>query len=99
MKKKAIIYVRGRNKEMQEVRCRLYAAQKEYKILFVTTDLKNVNNCDVLLVSNSSRISRDKFEYYKVLNELKDKHIVLESVTGQSEESFDNFVMYFRKGR
>lgn len=78
---KAIIYVRGNNQEMQEVQCRLYAADKGYKTLFVTNDIKTVFNCNVLLVANHSKISRDSFEYYKILNELKTKGIELESVS------------------
>lgn len=76
--KKAIIYVRGHNQEMQEVFCRGYAADQGYKVMFVTTDIEAVNNCDVLLVSNVSRISRDKFKYYEIINKLKPKGIVIE---------------------
>ena len=97
MRKKAIIYVRGHNQEMQEVRCRLYAAQKEYKVLFVTTDLNSVNHCDILLVANPSRISRKQIEYHKTLKDLKGKNIALECVAGQRDKSFIDFIMYQRK--
>lgn len=76
--KKAIIYVRGHNQEMQEVFCMLYAKDMGYKVLFVTTDIEAVNNCDVLIVANHSRISRDKFVYYKTINDLKAKGIKIE---------------------
>lgn len=78
--KKAIIYVRGNNKEMQEVYCKLYAAEAGYKVLFVTDDIENVNGCDVLLISNPSRISRDNVKYYEVVNELKTRGIEVECV-------------------
>lgn len=78
--KKAIIYVRGNNKEMQEVYCKLYAVETGYKILFATDDIEKVSGCDVLLISNPSRISRDKFKYYEVINALKEKGIEVESV-------------------
>lgn len=77
--KKAIIYVRGHNQEMQEVFCKIYAADQKYRVLFVTSDLEAVNNCDVLIVSNASRISRDKFKYYEALKDLKAKGIEVES--------------------
>ena len=73
--KKAIIYLRGHNQEKQEMFCRVYASDKVYKVLYVTTDLNDVNNCDILLVSNLSRLSRDKFKYYEILKDLKGKGI------------------------
>jgi DNA invertase Pin-like site-specific DNA recombinase len=83
--KRAIIYVRGHNQEKQEMFCRVYAADKGYKVLYVATDLKDVNNCDTLLVANHSRISRDKFKYYEILKELKAKGIEVESVSNQDK--------------
>ena len=81
----AIIYVRGHNQEMQEVYCRVYAADKGYKVLFVTSDIESVRNCDVLLIKNASRISRDKFKYYETLKELKTKGIKVESVQAKKQ--------------
>ena len=96
--KKAIIYVRDNNKEMQEVRCRLYASHKGYKVLFVTSDLNDVNNCDILLVANHSRISRDQAEYSQVLNDLRNKSIAFESVIDRQDydASFGEFIRYHR---
>lgn len=79
MKKKAIIYLRGHNQEKQEVFCRVYAAYKGYKVLFVTTDIGAVNGCDLLLVTNPSRISRNRIEYQIIVNKLKKKGIEVES--------------------
>ena len=78
--KQAIIYVRGNNKEMQEVYCKLYAAEVGYNILFATDDIKEVKDCDVLLVSNPSRISREEAKYFEVINDFKAKGIEVESV-------------------
>ena len=82
--KKAIIYVRGHKQEMQEVLCMVYAADKGYKVLFVTDDIKAVNNCDILIVARASRISRDKFKYYEILNDLKARDIKVEIVANQN---------------
>lgn len=79
----AIIYVRGHNQEMQEIFCRLYAKEKGYKVKFVTTDIEAVNNCDFLLIASHSRISRDKFKYYEIMNDLKAKGIKVVSVGSQ----------------
>ena len=81
--KKAIIYLRGHNQEKQEVFCRVYAADKGYKVLFVTTDINAVQNCDVLLVSNHSRISRNRIEYQIIINKLKKNGIEVVSVSSQ----------------
>lgn len=81
--KKAIIYLRGHNQEKQEVFCKVYAAEKSYKVLFVTTDIEAVQNCDVLLVSNLSRISRNRIECQIILNKFKKKGIEVVSVSSQ----------------
>ena len=85
--KNAVIYVRGHNKEKQEVLCKLYAAEQGYKVLFTTDDIQAVRNCEVLLISNSSRISRDKFKYYEIVNDLKSKGIKVESVAQQENSA------------
>lgn len=83
MNKKAIIYLRGHNQEMQEVLCRVYAADQSYKVMFVTTDIEAVNNCDVLLVSHISRISRNYQENIKIVRGLEEKGIEVMSVANQ----------------
>lgn len=92
--KKAIIYVRGNNKEMQEVYCKLYAAEQGYNVLFVTDDIENVNGCDVLIISNPSRISRDNIKYHEIVNEFKERGIEVESVAHH-----DNAVDYYTFAR
>ena len=83
--KKAIIYVRGNNKEMQEIICRVYASDKGYKVLYVTSNIDDVNLCDVLLVTNPSRIIREQLEYIKIVNRLKEKNIEIINVSGQDD--------------
>lgn len=79
--KKAIIYVRGHNKEMQEILCRLYAHDMGYKVLFVTTVIEAVYNCDVLIITNPSRVSRNSFAYHETANDLQEKGIEIEFAT------------------
>lgn len=83
-----VIYVRGNNEEFQETMCQLYAADKGYKVLYTTRNIEDVNVCDVLLVANPTRISRDKFLYYDVVNKLKKKGIKVECAvdTGEAGE-------------
>jgi DNA invertase Pin-like site-specific DNA recombinase len=77
-KKEAVIYVRGKNEEFQEMMCRLYAIDKDYEVSYVTKNIGDVNLCDVLLVTEPSRISRKATEYYEILKELKNKGIKVE---------------------
>ena len=70
---------------MQEIFCKVYAADNDYKVLFVTTDIEAVQNCDVLLVANRSRISRNRIECQIILNKLKKKGIEVISVSNQEK--------------
>ena len=81
--KKAIIYVRGNKTKMQEIFCRVYASDKGYKVVYVTSHIEDVNLCDVMLISNPSRISRNHLEYEKIVKKLKSKGIEVESVSTQ----------------
>lgn len=92
-KVEAVIYVRGENEEFQEMICRLYAIDKDYEVSYVTNNLEDVNLCDVLLVSEPSRISRKATEYYEILKELKDKGIKVELAIGLNDTNYHYFLM------
>ena len=87
--KKAVIYVRGHKEEMQEIFCRLYASDKGYKVLYSTSNIDDVNLCDVMIVTNVSRISRDHLEYQKIVNKLKEKSITVECAS-EHDNAVDN---------
>lgn len=74
----AVIYVRGDRKEMQEMLCNLCAVERGYKVAFATDDINEVKDCNVLMVMNPSRISRNETEYYKIVNDFKAKGIEIE---------------------
>lgn len=74
----AVIYVRGNKKEMQEMFCTLCAVERGYKVAFATDNIGDVKNCDVLVVTNPSRISRNETEYYEIVNDFKEKGIEIE---------------------
>ena len=74
----AVIYVRGNKKEMQEMFCTLCAVERGYKIAFATDNLDDVKDCDILIATNPSRISRNEVEYYKIVNAFKEKDIEIE---------------------
>lgn len=79
----AVIYIKGNNEEMQELMCRAYASYKGYKVLYVTRHIKDVNLCDVMIVSDLSRISRNNIEFVNIVNELMDRGIKVESCSSE----------------
>lgn len=79
---RAVIYIRGVNEAEQEMKCRMYAKDKGYELVYVTRHIEDVNLCDVLLVANFSRISRRQIEFVKICKLLKTKGIRVESVSG-----------------
>lgn len=70
--------------------CVLCATERGYKVSIATDNLNDVECCDILLVTDPSRISRDKVEYYKIVNEFKAKGIKIEFVAEQKNWA-DNF--------
>ncbi len=84
---KAVIYVRGENEAAQELKCRAYANEKGYEVLYVTRHIEDVNLCDVLLVANFSRISRKQMEFVKTYKLFKARGIRIESAIGQHDIS------------
>lgn len=84
--KKVIIYVRGHNQELQEMKCRLYAVDKGYKVLYTTKHLEDVNLCDVLLVVDPSRLSRNSFECCKIVKEFNERGIEVRHIVGKDDE-------------
>ena len=56
------------------------AVDKDYSVLYVTRNLEDVNLCDILLVADPSRISRNQKEYVKIVKGLKARGIEVESV-------------------
>ena len=75
-----VIYVRGNNEAMQEIICKLYAVDNDYRVLYTTRNIEDINLCDIVLVADPSRISRNQKEYVKFVKRLKVKGIKVESV-------------------
>lgn len=82
---KVIIYVQGNKQEFQELLCRVYAANKGYKVLYVTRNIEDVNLCDVLLVTNDSIISSEQIEHINNSNKLRKKDIEIVSISSQDD--------------
>ena len=74
----AVIYVRGNKKEIQEMFCTLCAVERGYKIAFATDNLDDVKDCNILIATNPSRISRNEIEYRDIVDNFKEKGIEVE---------------------
>lgn len=83
---RAVIYVRGQNEGIQEVMCRLYAEDKEYDVVGVVKNIEDACDCDVLLVSHVSKISRNYIEYLYTANALRNKGIEIESALNATKD-------------
>ena len=84
---KAVIYVRGQNEGIQEVMCKLYAEDREYDVVKVIKDINDASDCDVLLVSHVSKISRNYIKYLQAANMLRNKGIEIESALNGSKDN------------
>ena len=104
---RAVIYVRGENESAQEMKCKVYANDKGYEVVYVTRHIEDVKLCDVLLVANFSRISRKQMEFVKIYKMFKARRIRIESVSGHEVGSlfsaediykaFESFEKEFKK--
>ena len=104
---RAVIYVRGVNEAEQEMKCRAYAADKGYEVVYVTRYIEDVKLCDVLLVANFSRISRKQIAFVKTYKYFKARGIRIESASGHEigsmfsaediYKAFESFEKEFKK--
>ena len=94
--KRAMIYVRGEAEAEQELFCSLHALNRDYDIIGTVKDLEEVKNCDVLIVINASRVSRNTEEYYKKINEFKKQGIEVE-IAG-TDENAGRFIDLITRG-
>lgn len=86
---RAVIYVRGQNEGIQEVMCRLYAEDKKYDVIKVVKNIDDIYDCDVLLVSHVSKISRNYIKYLQIANALRNRGIEIESALNVGKDKKD----------
>lgn len=83
---RVVIYVRGQDECIQEMMCRLYANDRQYDVVNVVKNIEEAKDCDVLLVSHVSRISRDYTKYLKIVKYLRSKGIEIESALNATKD-------------
>lgn len=100
-KTEAMIYLKENDrKAAQLLFCKAYAMDMGYEVLGETTNLEEVDSCDLMLVSSVSMITRDEKEYRKIEKELKRKGIKIEEAIGDGAGKYIDLALeLYRKGR
>lgn len=102
MKKTAIIFLKDNDrKAVQKLFCTAHAMDCEYEVLGSTTNLEEIRDCDLMLVSSASIITRDVNEYYTIERELKEKGVEIEvAIDGDKAGQYIDLALeLYRKGR
>lgn len=98
----AIIYLKDNDKRAaQKLLCYIHATDHNINVLGETTDIKEVKNCDIMLIASASVLTRDEKEYHKIERELNKKGIKIEVAgsNGNIGEYLDMMIKLSRKGR
>jgi AmiR/NasT family two-component response regulator len=86
---KAAILTRGNDKAMQEFACRVHANAKEYDVVEVIHDTQALSKLvvnakvDVILMTDISRLTRDRLEYEKMQQMLRGYGVTIELLDGR----------------
>ena len=102
MAKTAIIFLKDNDrKAAQKLFCTAHAIDCDYEVLGDTTCLQEVKDCDIMLVSSASMITRDVEEYYSIERELKERGTEIEVAIDDSNAGkyIEMALELYRKGR
>lgn len=81
---KAAILTRGIDKAMQEFACRIHANAKEYDVVDVVHDTEALSKLvvnakvDIILMTDISRLTRDRMEYERIQLMLRGYGVAIE---------------------
>ena len=84
LKMKTAILTRGNDKAMQEFACRIHANAKEYEVVEVVHDTEALSKLvvnakvDIILMTDISRLTRDRMEYERIQQMLRGYGVVIE---------------------
>ena len=102
MVKTAMIYLKdNERKAAQKLFCTAYAVDCEYKIVGNTTNIEEIKDCDFMIASSASMITRDVEEYYNIEKKLKERDIEIEVALNDNRvgKYIDMALELYRKGR
>ena len=86
---KAAILTRGNDKAMQKFACLIHANAKEYDVVEVVHDTEALSKLvvnakiDIILMTDISRLTRDRLEYERIVNMLKGYGVQIELLDGR----------------
>lgn len=101
-KEEAMIYLKENDqKAAQLLFCKAYAMDCGYEVLGETTNLEEVRDCNIMIVSSASMITRDVEEYYNIEKKLKRRGIKIEVAIDDDNDGkyIDMALELYRKGR
>ena len=101
-KDEAMIYLKDNDqKAAQKLFCYMWATEHNIDILGETTNIEEVENCNVMLIASASMLTRDVKEYYKIEKQLKKKGIRIEVATSgdNANRYVDMMLKLSRNGR
>ena len=81
---KEAILTRGNDKAMQEFACRIHANAKEYDVVDVIHDTQALSKLvvnakiDIILMTDISRLTRDRMEYEQIQHMLRGYGVQIE---------------------
>lgn len=96
-----VIYLKDNDdKAAQRLLCRAYAIDLGYEIVGETTNIEDVKDCNVVLITSASTLTRDVDEFYDIVKKFKRRGIEVEVALSDDAGRYVDFALeLFRKGR
>ena len=81
-KPEAMIYLKENDqKAAQRLLCYMYATDYNVDVLGETTDIEEVENCNLMIIASASVLTRDVKEYYEIEKKLRKRGIGIQVAT------------------
>lgn len=87
-KPEAVIYLKdNEQKAAQRLLCYMYATDYNVDVLGETTDIEEVENCNLMIIASASVLTRDVKEYYEIEKKLRKRGIGIQVATANGRAS------------
>lgn len=81
-KPEAMIYLKdNEQKAAQRLLCYMYATDYNVDVSGETTDIEEVENCNLMIIASASVLTRDVKEYYEIEKKLRKRGIGIQVAT------------------
>lgn len=91
----AVIYISGERQIEQKLFCQMYALENHYHVLNITENIEDIDNCDVIIISNRSKFLKLEEEHNDIVSELRNKGIKIEVAV--TDENAGKYLDYLTK--